>query len=197
MTGALRGARSFSSHAGSFLVPQPQAGNNPLDNSRLNDYILGMMQPAQKKTAQRRPFRRVEDEAFVNIQRTADALMQGVAATLKPMGLSPTQYNVLRILRGAEPDGLGCREIADRMIARDPDITRLLDRLEERGLVARSRHREDRRVITTRITEKGLRLLKELDEPVDRLHMEQLGHLGDQKLRSLIQLLEAARTGPE
>jgi DNA-binding MarR family transcriptional regulator len=148
----------------------------------------------QKEIKQRKPFRRVEDEAFVNIQRTADALMQGVAATLKPMGLSPAQYNVLRILRGAESDGLACREIADRMITRDPDITRLLDRLEDRGLVARSRDREDRRVIITRITEKGLRLLKELDGPIEELHMHQLGHLGNEKLWSLIDLLEAART---
>lgn len=98
----------------------------------------------RREIRQRKPFRRAEDEAFVNIQRMADALMQGVAAALKPMGLSPTQYNVLRILRGAEPNGLACREIADRMITRDPDITRLLDRLEDRALVARSRDRADR-----------------------------------------------------
>lgn len=168
-------------------------GNTPLDNNRYNDYIAGMTGRVQKEIKQRKPFRRIEDEAFVNIQRTADALMQGVAATLKPMGLSPSQYNVLRILRGAEPDGLACREIADRMITRDPDITRLLDRLEDRGLVARSRDREDRRVITTRITEKGSRLLKELDEPIEALHVKQLGHLGNEKLRSLIDLLEGAR----
>ena len=148
----------------------------------------------QREIKQRKPFHRVEDEAFVNIQRTADALMQGVASALKPMGLSPTQYNVLRILRGAEPDGLACREIADRMITRDPDITRLLDRLEDRGLVARSRDRADRRVITTRISDKGLRLLKDLDGPIEGLHRKQIGHLGGRKLRSLISLLEAART---
>jgi DNA-binding MarR family transcriptional regulator len=149
---------------------------------------------AQKVIKQRKPSRRVEEGAFVNIQRTADALMQGVAATLKPMGLSPTQYNVLRILRGAEPDGLACREIADRMITRDPDVTRLLDRLEDRALVARARDRADRRVITTRITTKGLHLLRDLDGPIAALHVAQLGHLGDQKLRSLIALLEAARS---
>lgn len=149
---------------------------------------------AQKAIKQRKTFHRVEHEAFVNIQRTADALLQGVAATLKPKGLSPTQYNVLRILRGAGPDGLACREIADRMITRDPDTTRLLDRLEDRGLVARSRDRADRRVITTRITEKGLRLLKELDGPIAALHVDQLGHLGNAQLRSLIDLLDTART---
>ena len=147
----------------------------------------------QKEIRQRKPFRRLEDGAFVNIQRTADALMQGVAATLKEKDLSPPQYNVLRILRGAGDDGLACREIAGRMISRDPDITRLLDRLEERDLVARSRDRTDRRVITTRITERGLRVLGELDEPIQKLHVEQLGHLGPERLRSLIDLLESAR----
>jgi len=148
---------------------------------------------ARREIRQRKPFRRIEDEAFVNLQRTADALLQGVAAALKPVGLSPAQYNVLRILRGAGPDGLACRQIGERMITRDPDITRLLDRLEERGLVTRNRDRADRRVITTRITEKGLRLLKDLDGPIEHLHVEQLGHLGDQRLRSLIELLEVAR----
>jgi len=180
----------FSDYRGGL----PPSGKHPLDNSRYNDYIDTMTGRVQKEIKQRKSSRRPEAEAFVNIQRTADALMQGVAATLKPKGLSPTQYNVLRILRGAEPEGLACRKIADRMITRDPDITRLLDRLEDRGLVARSRDREDRRVITTRITEKGLRLLEELDGPVEALHMEQLGHLGAEKLRSLIDLLEAART---
>ena len=97
----------------------------------------------QREIKPRKPFHRVEDEAFVNIQRTADALMQGLATALKPTGLSPTQYNVLRILRGAEPDGLACREIADRMITRDPDITRLLDRMENHGWITRQRQQED------------------------------------------------------
>lgn len=148
---------------------------------------------ARREIRQRKPFRRIEDEAFVNLQRTADALLQGVAAALKPVGLSPAQYNVLRILRGAGPDGLACRQIGERMITRDPDITRLLDRLEDRDLVSRTRDRADRRVMATRITKKGLRLLKDLDGPIEHLHVEQLGHLGDQRLRSLIELLEVAR----
>jgi len=147
----------------------------------------------RKETRHKKPFRRVEDEAFVNLLRTVDSLMQGVAATLKPAGLSPAQYNVLRVLRGAGPDGLACREIGERMITKDPDITRLLDRLEERDLISRSRDRVDRRVITTRITDKGLRILKELDKPIEELHVKQLGHLGEQRLRSLVDLLEAAR----
>ena len=155
-----------------------------------------MMRRIQKEINQRKPFRRIEDDAYVNLLRTADALMQGVAATLKPAGLSPAQYNVLRILRGAGPDGLACREIAERMITKDPDITRLLDRLEERDLIRRSRDRADRRVITTRITDKGLRILKELDKPIEELHVKQLGHLGEQRLRTLMDLLESARGKP-
>jgi DNA-binding MarR family transcriptional regulator len=147
----------------------------------------------QRELKPAKPSRRIEDEAFVNLLRTADALMQGVAATLKPSGLSPAQYNVLRILRGAGRSGLACREIGERMIAKDPDITRLLDRLEERELLSRSRDRADRRVITTRITDKGLRILKELDRPIQELHARQLGHLGKRRLRSLVVLLESAR----
>jgi len=142
---------------------------------------------------QQKPFQTLQQEAFLNLLRTADALMRGEVEVLKPAGLSPAQYNVLRILRGAGAGGLACREVGERMVTRDPDITRLLDRLEERGLVMRSREREDRRVITTRITEEGLDLLKKLDGPVARLHEQQLGHLGAKRLRSLIALLEAAR----
>ena len=149
----------------------------------------------RQEIKQRKPFQRIEDEAFVNLQRTGDALMQGVAATLKPTGLSPTQYNILRILRGAEPDGLACREIGERMITRDPDITRLLDRLEERLLVTRARGTEDRRVILTRITGEGLRILAPLDDPIEALHVKQLGHLGPERLHALITLLEAVRGG--
>lgn len=142
---------------------------------------------------QRKPFRLPEEEAFVTLQRTADALMQGLAVVLKPAGLSPTQYNVLRILRGAGAEGLPCGEIASRMVTRDPDITRLLDRLETRGLVSRSREKRDRRVITTRITPEGLGLLAELDDPVLDVHRRQLGHLGARKIAILGELLDAAR----
>ena len=99
-----------------------------------------------------KPSRSLGEEAFLNLQRTADAFMRGFEETLRPFGLTQTQYNVLRILRGARPHGLPCRELGERMITRDPDVTRLLDRLETRGLVARSRDAKDRRVIFTRIT---------------------------------------------
>lgn len=145
---------------------------------------------------QTKPFRSMEEEAFVSIQRTADDLLHRVAQTLKPRRLSPAQYNVLRILRGAGPAGLACREIADRMIHRDPDITRLLDRLEHRGFVVRTRLKSDRRVILTRITAVGERILTELDGPVAAAHARELGHLGKLGLRTLIDLLERVRSTP-
>ncbi len=166
----------------------------PLDDSRLNNYISDMLRSRQAQGKQKTGSRRLEEEAFVSLARTADSLLQGVVATLKTAGLSATQYNVLRILRGARPDGLACREIGERMITRDPDVTRLLDRLEQRGLVARTRERDDRRVITTRITDEGLRLLQQLDQPIADMHAQQLGHLGETKLRTLLTLLEEARS---
>ncbi len=141
------------------------------------------------------PARSAEQEVYLRLQRTADALLRGVEETLKPASLPYTQYNALRILRGAGLKGLACREVADRMLTRDPDITRLLDRLEVRGLVTRSRERLDRRVITVRITEKGLKLLEKLDQPVLELHRRQLRHLGARRLRSLKSLLDLARGG--
>ena len=147
----------------------------------------------QAEIKQKKPFARAEVEAFLNLQRTADALARGLAEALKPAGLSGPQYNILRILRGAGPAGCACRELGERMVTQDPDITRLLDRLEARGLVARARGREDRRVVVTRIAEKGLRVLADLDAPLMNLHRRLLGHLGDRRLRALIELLEVAR----
>lgn len=151
------------------------------------------MSRIQTEIQQTKPFRTLEEEVFVALQRTADRLLQGVAGTLKQHGLSPTQYNVLRILRGAGSDGLPCGEVAGRMITRDPDITRLLDRLENRGLVLRTRTPSDRRVIITRITEEGLRLLAQLDEPLEKLQISQLAHVPREKLEQLCALLEAVR----
>ena len=147
----------------------------------------------QAEIKQRKPFASLEEEALLNLLRTADVLTQGLEKVLKAYGLSPTQYNVLRILRGAGPGGRSCREVAERMLTRDPDITRLLDRLEARGLVTRTRERQDRRVITTRVTRLGLALLAKLDGPAAAWHRERLGRLGTKRLRTLIELLEAAR----
>jgi DNA-binding MarR family transcriptional regulator len=137
--------------------------------------------------------RGLEQEAFLSVQRTADLLARGAEEAVKPFGLSSTQYNVLRILRGAGRDGLCCREVAERMLTRDPDITRLLDRLERRGLVLRARARADRRIITVRITPEGLRILAKLDKPIAECHRRQLGHLGQQPLKRLIELLNSTR----
>src|SRR5581483_10329175 len=105
-----------------------------------------------------------EEIAFLDLARTTEMLSWPLIQLLKTEDLSPPQYNVLRILRGS-PDGLPCSEIGGRMITRDPDITRLLDRLEKRSLIARGRDENDRRVVLTRITPEGLALLARLDEP--------------------------------
>jgi DNA-binding MarR family transcriptional regulator len=133
-----------------------------------------------------------EEAAFLDLLRTTDLLSRGVIAVLKAEDLSATQYNVLRILRGA-PEGLPCGEVANRMITKDPDITRLLDRLEKRGLISRSREAKDRRTVTARITPAGLKLLDRLDEPVQTAHRRQLGHLGRNRLRTLTELLQLSR----
>jgi DNA-binding MarR family transcriptional regulator len=141
----------------------------------------------------RAPLSDLEQQVFLNVLRTADHLDQGLAELLKPFGLTPTQYNVLRILRGAGARGLACRQLGERMLTHDPDVTRLLDRLERRGLLARRRPSQDRRVILTGITAEGLRLLEQLDTPVADLHRRQLAHLDEEQLRSLLALLERVR----
>jgi DNA-binding MarR family transcriptional regulator len=135
----------------------------------------------------------LEEAVFLEIVRTAEALSRPVTQLLKTEDLSSAQYNVLRILRGC-PEGLTCGDIGDRMITRDPDITRLLDRMEKRQLVSRGRDQKDRRVVLTRITSEGLALLDRLDEPVHDLHQRLLGHLGPERLLTLREILESCRT---
>jgi DNA-binding MarR family transcriptional regulator len=135
----------------------------------------------------------LDARVFVSLMRTADALSRGAEALLKPYNLSGTQYNILRILRGAGEQGLACREVGGKLISRDPDITRLLDRLESRELIARAREKDDRRVVKTRISPEGLRLLHELDEPVRELHRRQMRHLTASELKQLSLLLDRAR----
>jgi MarR family transcriptional regulator, organic hydroperoxide resistance regulator len=136
-----------------------------------------------------------EAQVFVSLQKTADALGLQVEQLLKPRGLTATQYNALRILRGAAPRGLPCSAIAERMISHDPDMTRLLDRLERRRLISRERQEEDRRVVNTCITAAGLALLKDLDQPVRELHKRQFGHMPAARLKLLARLLEDVRLG--
>ena len=136
----------------------------------------------------------VEQEAYLAIQRTAALLGHALAETIRPLGLTATQYNVLRILRGAGEPGLCRNDVRDRMIAQVPDVTRLLDRMEEMGVIERSREGADRRYVTTRITAEGLRLLAELDGPIAETHRRLLGHMDEDSLNTLIELLGEART---
>jgi len=147
----------------------------------------------QKELRQNRPFASLQAEAFLNLVRTADQLQHGLRAGLKPYGMTETQYNALRILRGAGEQGLTCSEIADRLISQDPDITRLLGRMERAGFVRRERDSKDRRVVLTHITRKGLEDLIELDRIVKKLVDSMLLQLEEDELRSLIFLLEKAR----
>ena len=133
-----------------------------------------------------------EEAAYLELLRTTDQLSRRLAGVLKTKDLSQNQYNVLRILRGT-PDGLACGEIGDRMITRDPDITRLLDRLERRGLIARWRDENDRRVVMGKITQDGLKLLSRMDDPVREAHRRELGHLGAKRLGQMVEFLKAAR----
>jgi len=147
----------------------------------------------QAELKQNIPFSSREQEAYLSLLRTADALQVQAEAKLKEFGLTGTQYNALRILRGAGPEGLPCSEIGERMITHDPDITRLLNRLADRGFVERTRARDDRRVIYGKITAAGLRLLREMDAPLEKYGREMLRHVGQEKLKQLIELLELVR----
>lgn len=163
-----------------------------LDNSRYNEYC-GLVRKASQPESKRRHAACPEEAAFLDLLRTTDRLSRGLIQVLKTEDLSATQYNVLRILRGA-PEGLPCGEIAVRMITRDPDVTRLLDRLEKRGLISRCRETKDRRTVMARITPGGSKLLSRLDKPVQAAHRKQLGQLGREQLRTLTELLRVARS---
>jgi DNA-binding MarR family transcriptional regulator len=152
-----------------------------------------MSRALSQEIHQRKPFVSLEEEAFLGLQRTASLLLQSLGRELKGHDLTPAQYNTLRILRGAGPDALTCGEIGDRLVSPGPDVTRLLDRLEQRGLVTRLRDAEDRRVVRARITEQGLDLLATLDDPVGRMLGRLLGSLGEERLRTFVSLLDQAR----
>jgi DNA-binding MarR family transcriptional regulator len=142
---------------------------------------------------QTKPFKSLHEEAMLNVVRTSATMTDAMEEFLKPHGITGTQYNVLRILRGAEPTGLCRNELRDRMLTRMPDVTRLLDRMEEAGLVVRSRDNEDRRQVSTKITAAGRRLVDELDAPVDELNRRRIGHLTATQLATLVELLTLAR----
>ena len=143
---------------------------------------------------QKKPFLSLQQEAQLNIVRTGNLLTDSFEQLLKPHGITGTQYNVLRILRGAEPEGLCRNEVRDRLLSRMPDATRLLDRMEQAGFVNRSREGDDRRLVTTRITAKGRSLVDELDAVVEKEHQRRLGHLSEKQTRKLIKLLTLVRS---
>ena len=149
----------------------------------------------QQDIRQTKPFSSLQQEAYLSVVRTSSALTDMVEDLLKPFGITGTQYNVLRILRGAGEGGLCRNELRDRMLTRMPDMTRLLDRMEEAELVTRARERDDRRMVLTQITARGRDLLSQLDRPMNDLHRKQLARLDDDQLRSLVALLTLAREG--
>ena len=152
------------------------------------------MSKLQEELKQSKPFAGLEEEVILNLMRTSGFLAAGLVGILKQAGLTATQYNALRILRGAAPEGLSCREIGTRMVTRESDITRLLDRLEKRGLISRRRPAGNRRLVLTRITGQGLKTLAGLDAPVLESHRQQVGHLGKSRLKALNRTLEALRS---
>lgn len=147
----------------------------------------------REELRQRKPFTGLEQEAQLSVVRTASLLADAFEQMLRPYGITATQYNVLRILRGAEPNGLCRNELRDRMLTRMPDVTRLLDRMEDAKLVSRTRDSEDRRQVYTRITPKGLRLLDDAEDAVSAEHVRRFHHLGKTQLKTLIDLLKTVR----
>jgi len=142
---------------------------------------------------QQKPFGSVQQEAQLSVVRTGSLLTDAFEKMLRPYGITAAQFNVLRILRGAEPDGLCRNELRDRLLTRMPDVTRLLDRMEHARLVERTREGEDRRRVRTRITPKARRLVDRLDDTVAEEHQRRFGHLGKERLRELIQTLSEVR----
>jgi DNA-binding MarR family transcriptional regulator len=152
-----------------------------------------MTRSLQDELRQNKPFKSLEEEALLSIVRTSAVLMDEFERLLRPYGITATQYNVLRILRGSEPHGLSRNELRDRMLTRMPDVTRLLDRMEDAGSVQRVRGEEDRRLVTTRITPSALELLAKLDPIVAADQKRRFRGASERDLRSLIYLLATLR----
>jgi DNA-binding MarR family transcriptional regulator len=147
----------------------------------------------KQEIAQKRPFTSIAEEALLNLIRTADCLVRSMQRATRHWGITSTQYNVLRILRGAHPEGLTCSAIGDRMITADPDITRLLARLKTGKLVRQQRDKHDKRIVWTHIAPAGLELLADMDPVIQRMPAEMLGHLSAAELAEFVRLLELAR----
>lgn len=147
----------------------------------------------REELKQTKPFHSIEQEALLSVVRTSAELMDRFEVFLRPYNITATQYNVLRILRGAEPEGLCRNELRDRMLTRMPDVTRLLDRMEEAGLVERTRDHEDRRMVTSRITKKAIQLLATLDPVVADNEKTFFSGISPEQIQTLIDVLEAIR----
>jgi DNA-binding MarR family transcriptional regulator len=152
-----------------------------------------MSNALQKELGQNKPFKSLEETAHLSVLVTAERLKDNALRVFKTKDLTAGQYNVLRILRGAGEDGISCTEISGRMITRDSDITRMLDRLEARGLITRNRQADDRRVVRAFIAETGLQMLKGLAGPLKAFHKDQMAGLTEKDLRKLIKLLDKVR----
>ncbi|MHB1794067.1 MAG: MarR family winged helix-turn-helix transcriptional regulator [Acidobacteriaceae bacterium] len=176
------------------MTPQKKSSRTPRNSGpRKNPASAAKPTGLQAELRQTKPFSSLHAEAFLNLVRTAEQLQHALRMKLKPHRITETQYNSLRILRGAGPHGLTCAEIGERLVSRDPDITRLLGRLEREGLVRRERGAKDRRVVLTKITGAGLDRLKETDPVVNSAVHGLLAHLSQPELKTLIDLLERAR----
>lgn len=162
----------------------------------ITSILLSVSTKTQKEAKKAGSIGGREEDVYLSLLRTVEQLSRGVAETLNRADLTPTQYNALRILRGAGDAGASCSEVSERMVTKDSDVTRLLDRLEARELISREREAKDRRRVVARITEEGLRLLAELDGPVVETHRRQLSHLGEKQLATLGRLLKVAQNGP-
>ena len=166
-----------------------------LTNSVITPKMKDMATPLHVELQQTRPFDLLEEEAHVSIGRTAALLDRAFAQMLKPHGITPTQYNVLRILRGAGAAGLCRNEVGARLVTPVPDVTRLLDRMADLKLIARQRSDEDRRLVRTHLTAKGLDLVNGLDSVLRPSHQKRLAGISREKLEALVATLAEVRAG--
>jgi DNA-binding MarR family transcriptional regulator len=176
--------------ARSFHPPSSQHASQPAWNE-------AAMAGLKLEIVQERPFASLEEEALLNLLRTSDCLNRAFYLKTRDWGITSTQYNVLRILRGAQPRGLTCSAIGNRMITAEPDITRLLARLKALKLIRQHRNAQDKRLVWTVISEAGLKLLSEMDPVILAAPKDLLGRLNQAELAELIRLLELARGSKE
>jgi DNA-binding MarR family transcriptional regulator len=153
------------------------------------------MKSLKASIKQSKPFKSVKEELLLTLVRTAADIEHQMTQDFRPFGLTTTQYNVLRILRGAGAEGLCRHEVGDRLVRQVPDVTRLLDRMEQAGLIVRERGSMDRRYVSTRLTPQGLALVNRMDAEIDGMQHRYVGHLNEKQMKALLSLLEALREG--